>query len=299
MKKTILPVWLLLMLLLASCAAPPAEEAPEVKEIPKVSVSVQPPPAAAVEEPVEYRVRTEVWQDTASTEDGVELASYQLQLPVLSAYLSDGTELLEAKTDKQAQALAAVEIFNEKFEKWAAAEDFSMLVSNAEEDLIWRQTEGFEPFYPYTIGLECETYQTSAMVSVGGLYYSYSGGAHPNTYLLGWNFDLETGAFFDPAQLGEEGFVQTVTEELIRQAHVWAEEEADMLLEDLYWEDYQTIISNWSSYAVSFDENGMTVAFSAYELAPYAAGPQIFTVSYDWLLPHLNEHGRMLLGLEE
>lgn len=296
MKKIMVLIWLLLAVLLTSCAAVPAEEVPEAKELPKVSAAVQPPPTA--EGPVEYRVQTQVWQDTASTEDGVELASYRLQLPVLSAYLSNGTELLEAKTDKQEQALAAVETFNEKFEKWAAAEEFPIIVSNAEEDLIWRQTEGLEPFYPYTIGLDCEIYQTNAMVSVDGLYYSYSGGAHPNTYLLGWNFDLGTGAFFDPAQLGEEGFVQTVTEELIRQARVWAAEEADMLLEDLYWEDYQATISNWSSYAVSFDESGMTVGFSAYELAPYAAGPQIFTVSYDWLLPHLSEHGRMLLGLE-
>ena len=296
MKKAILPIWLLLMLVLASCASAPEEIGPQPDEVPKDSVSVQPPPAE--EEAVEYRVRTEVWQDTASTEDGVELASYRLGLPVLSAHLVGGAELSEAKTEKQAQALTTVETFNEKFEKWAAAEEFSTIASSAEEDLIWRQEEGLEPFYPYTIELDCEIYQTNSMVSVDGLYYSYSGGAHPNTYLLGWNFDLETGTFFDPAQLGEEGFVQTVTEELIRQAQVWAAEEAEMPLEDLYWEDYQATISNWSSYAVSFDESGMTVAFSAYELAPYAAGPQIFTMSYDWLMPHLNEHGRMLLGLE-
>ena len=42
----------------------------------------------------------------------------------------------------------------------------------------------------------------------------------------------------------------------------------------------------------------MVVIFSSYELAPYAAGPQIFRVSYEWLEPYLSAHGRALLGLE-
>ena len=41
----------------------------------------------------------------------------------------------------------------------------------------------------------------------------------------------------------------------------------------------------------------MTVVFSPYELAPYAAGPQEFFLSYDWLKPHLGPHGLELLGL--
>ena len=41
----------------------------------------------------------------------------------------------------------------------------------------------------------------------------------------------------------------------------------------------------------------MTVTFSPYELAAYAAGPQIFRLTYDQLAPHLGEHGRTLLGL--
>ena len=49
---------------------------------------------------------------------------------------------------------------------------------------------------------------------------------------------------------------------------------------------------------MSFDEEGMEVIFSPYELAPYAAGPQSFRLSYDWLEPHLSAHGRVLLGLE-
>ena len=42
----------------------------------------------------------------------------------------------------------------------------------------------------------------------------------------------------------------------------------------------------------------MTVGFSPYELACYAAGPQVFHLTYEQLLPRLSPHGRALLGLE-
>jgi len=41
----------------------------------------------------------------------------------------------------------------------------------------------------------------------------------------------------------------------------------------------------------------MTVAFSPYEIACYAMGPQEFRLSYEQLAPHLNSHGRDLLGI--
>ena len=42
----------------------------------------------------------------------------------------------------------------------------------------------------------------------------------------------------------------------------------------------------------------MTVGFSPYELAAYAAGPQTFHLTYEELSPHLGPHGKALLGLE-
>ena len=50
--------------------------------------------------------------------------------------------------------------------------------------------------------------------------------------------------------------------------------------------------------AVYIDEVGMTVAFSPYELACYAAGTQIFRMTYEWLRPHLSEYGCGALELE-
>ena len=46
-----------------------------------------------------------------------------------------------------------------------------------------------------------------------------AGGAHPNTVLLAWNFDLMTGQFFAPEILAADGqiFLDAVRDEIIRQ----------------------------------------------------------------------------------
>ena len=67
---------------------------------------------------------------------------------------------------------------------------------------------------------------------------------------------------------------------------------------EFFWEDYQDTLANWSNYPVSFDEEGMTVGFSPYELACYAAGPQVFQIPYAELRDCLSEQGRALLGVD-
>ena len=281
---------LLMTLLLTGCGAsamtmvtgsqPPAASAPEVETT----------------EAIRFEVEKQLWSDEANAEDGTTLASYTFQLPVLTAVREDGTSISEARNKTEEQALAAAAAFNEKFGKWAAAEEFPEFVTSAEEDLALRR-EWDTQWMPYELTLDCTVYQTDRIISVAGLYYSYTGGAHPNTWQLGWNFDLEEGIFFGPELLTDGTELQeAVSGEIIRQAQLPLED--GTVPAEGYWEDYEAIIANWTSYTVSFDEEGMVVIFSPYELAPYAAGPQTFRLSYEWLEPHLSAHGRVLLGLE-
>lgn len=267
-------------------------------------VKSAPPPGdiRVAEEPAQEAfhciVETQVWEDSAQAEDGTLLATCRYVLPVLTVCREDGTAIDEARTEQEEQALAAAETFNEKFGRWVAAEEFQTLADGAAEDLAWRRTAGYEWTGSYAVELDCTVYQTDRMVSVSGLYYSNTGGAHPNTYLMGWNFDLESGSFFEPELLSEgKALQETVGAELVRQAQARAVEN-DLEPEVYFWPDHETILADWSSYAVSFDESGMHVAFSPYELAAYAAGVQEFQLSYEWLKPYLSEHGRELLGLE-
>lgn len=283
---------LMMTLLLTGCAA-----ASMVQVNNTAQTAAEPTVESAADQELRYTVTTGQWSDEAWTEDGIPLARYVFELPCLTAVREDGTAVTEARNEAEEQALAVAAAFNEKFEKWAAAAEFDDLVKSAEEDFSWRQAENIEWFDGYTLELGCSVYQTEHLVSVCGTYYSNTGGAHPNTWQLGWNFDLEEGAFFDPELLcdGTE-LKEAVAAEIIRQAEV-PQEDGYIPIQQ-YWEDHAEIIANWTSYAVTFDENGMNVVFSPYELAPYAAGAQEFQVSYGWLEPYLSDHGRALLGLE-
>ena len=56
-------------------------------------------------------------------------------------------------------------------------------------------------------------------------------------------------------------------------------------------------MASWDDYAVTFGKDGMSVGFSPYELAYYAAGSQVFLISYDTLDPYLSDYGRQLLEM--
>ena len=227
-------------------------------------------------------VVTQQLEDALLDDDGTPLVEYSYEIPVLQP---DGGS---APGQERARELA--EAFNAEFSGWTDNAD--AMVQDAREDRSFRDETGLD-FFPYSDGLRCSVYQIGQLVSVSGVYSTWSGGAHPNTVLLSWNFDLETGTFFDPALLdGETGFRDAVTGELKRQARERAAQ-----ADGLFWEDYEATLENWSSYAVSFGQSGMSVGFSPYELAAYAAGPQIFEIPYTTLAPHLGQHARELLGM--
>lgn len=290
-------ILILLCCLLTGCAAAPADRG----EAPPPSA---PPPAAAPapeEAPCGYAVEMAERECASRDNDSALLATYRVNLPALRARRSNGVDITAetAATDAEKRALAVAETFNAQFTPWEAADPLPELAETAREDRSWRQEAGIGDFSEYSIDLDCRVYQTERLVSVAGDYYSYTGGAHPNTVLMAWNFDLETGEFFAPEQLAEdaEAFSQAVREEIVRQIGRRAEDNG-MAAEEMFWSNYEEIAAGWSSYAVSFDETGMTVGFSPYELAAYAAGAQSFLLPYDLLMPHLSDHGRAVLGLE-
>ncbi len=90
-----------------------------------------------------------------------------------------------------------------------------------------------------------------------------------------------------------------MTEEIIRQADARATENGFASPTEMYWEDYQSIAAQWPDYAVTFSDEGMTVVFSAYGMASYAAGEQTFVLDRDFLEPYLSEDGRLLLNISK
>lgn len=273
-------------------SAPPTVSAPSQ---PAISVEIA-DPAPQPAEPVIYTVTMAAKESTVCTETGETLIATSFRYPVLTAHGVHGDPITEGNTEREAAALSVVEAFNDSFADWNSGEDFQGDMEIAMEDYAWRKAEGMDWMGNYTMELSCTAYQTRRMVSVSGLYYSYTGGAHGNSAHLAWNFDLENGTFFGPELLGGAELQTAVAEELKRQSAERAAE-YDALPEELYWADYEAVLEDWQSSAVSFNEKGMTVAYSPYELAAYAFGAQVYEIPYEFLEPYLSLQGMELLGL--
>ena len=305
--RRIIPLLMLLGCLTACAAAPeapPAGDAPAVNAEAAVpsgdgaisgeSVFSQPAPEDLI-----YTVELETLTDSAEAEDGTVLIDRSYQLPVMTVKRQDGTPLTEAAMPAEEAALAVAETFNNRFRAWVEADSADEeQIKWAEEDRAFMEESG-QDWLPYTVDLDCSVYQTEELVSVSAeCYRATPMAAHPNTVLLAWNFDLTTGQFFTPELLASDGqvFSQAVTEELLRQSRETAAS-YDMAPEVFFWENYRDILAGCSSYAVSFDGTGMTVGFSPYELAGYAAGSQIYHLDYGQISGYLSDHGRAMLGL--
>ena len=238
------------------------------------------------EEAASFAVELTDVSGKVDAEDGTPLVEYAFRTPVLR---STGTD--EA-------AAAAAETFNERFAEWHTEDSVRELAALAEEDLAFCREMDMEWHGAHFYDLACTVYRTERLISVAGAYVVYTGGAHPNTFLLSWNFDLKTGEFLGAEELlGREDLKAAVAEELARQARERAESEG-FAAEEFFWEDYETILADWPSYAVSFGAEGMDVAFSPYELAAYAAGAQCFHVDYALMRPYLDAEDLDLLGLQ-
>lgn len=293
-SRTLLAFLLLTLILLplTSCALP-RQNAATVRE------PVQETPVGLPDNLV-CEITTESVSDATRSSNGTILAAYSYQIPVMGIYRRNGEPLTEesAVTERELFAVKMADTFNQAFAQWQNEADFPALEELAWQDYDLSLQEGSDWVNHYEQGLDTDVYQTDRLVSVSGRFYYYAGGAHPNTVLLGWNYDLEKGAFFYAGQLFQE--TEAVTEALLRMANARAAE-WNMDPREFYWEDYEQILGAWSdsSAVVTFDDDNMTVSFSPYDIAAYAAGEQIFDLPRTWIEPYLNQYGKRLLSVSD
>ncbi len=295
MKKTLILPFAAAFLLLTACGtAAGTPDTTEPLDVTETEHTPETPDAAGV---ITYTIEKDTLTDQAYADDGTLVAEYSYEIPRLVAS-RDGTAITEGGTAEDAAALLVANNFNKAFENWQE-DEFQQTVEAAKADYAWYLESDMEWGITYDSELSTDVYLTDRLVSVAGDFYSYSGGAHPNSVLLSWNYDLTTGTMIKATELSDDGpgLTQAVSAEIISQMEATATE-AGLSLTEYYWQNCEEIVAQWPDYAVAFDENGMTVAFSAYELASYAAGPQVFTLSRAWLAPYLNDDGKQLLGWE-
>ena len=241
--------------------------------------------AVSYEEP-RYQLDTTIWREQYTAEDGTELLEYSYQLLELSVVNPEAI----APEEKAAAQLNAENFNDQMAQRMAAA-----------EEMMWETLSNAQIAYEdgYFGGVYTDETTASGLIlgqiiSVRLDNYSYSGGAHPHRFSLGSVFDLTAGRFIDPAQLADdpESFRVGVAALLVEKADAMGEEYTAG-----YWSDYREIIAQWNEGSVLFDENGMTVHYSPYEIGPYAMGDLDLFISYEELAPLMGPGGMAKLGV--
>ena len=258
-------------------------------------------PAAADPEEITYEVTTDPHEETVHAEDGTLLMTVSFQLPHLQAY-ADGTLIETPATPAQEEAMARVNTFHENFNQWRESGDTAQSMEDA-KSLYQSFPDAFSNT-SYCEEFTYMAYRTGSLISIAADYYSYLGGAHPNDVYFSWNFDLDSSTFLTIPELATDpqAFTLAVADMIEVQAgeRFASEPEYEGLsISDIYWDNYRETIEKWGSdYAASFDADGLTVIFSAYELASYANGPQEFHIPYAALDSYWSDSGRTVLGLD-
>ena len=247
-------------------------------------------PAAepAVEEPV-YQLEEASSSRTVRSGDkrDRELAEYTYQILTLSAVDVDGLSAPEAETVRR-----NVETFNDRM--YGLLEEFED--QGREMAVIARSAyaEG-SLSAPYYDTVAASGVITGEVVSIRIDRSGYTGGAHPNSYVSGYLFDLETGQFIPSAsQLADDpaAFHTGISALLIEEAENGGNAKDQSWG---YWDDYQDIIRGESGVTV-FDETGMTVVYAPYELGCYAIGTVELHLDWEELADLLGPGGLEKLG---
>lgn len=246
-----------------------------------------PPPETPPVEP-EYQLDAATAENTFTAEDGTEVAHYAYTLLTLAVV--NGEELSQEIAEA---AERNVDLFNETMA--------ALMEKSAETGRIM----GEDALSGYTVWDRNSIYyydETSARGELLGEIISvrldnqcFTGGAHPNRYVSGFLFDLRAGQFINPIQIADtpEAFRTGAAAVLLEKL----EEQGDIL--DSCWQEYPEIISRWNEGTVLFDEAGMLVVFSPYELGPYTMGEVELRVTYEELASLVGEEGLRRLGVQE
>ena len=243
-------------------------------------------------------------------DDGTVLLAERYELPVLELRTEDGElyTLAENVTanggaGKPAQ-VTAQNAFNTEMNNVLAGleSEAAQMAAEAKELYAENGTSVFLNGSYWTNELSLtQTYMTEGkLLSIAAENYTYYGGVHPNSATRAWSFDLTTGEFLTlDALASEEGDLQGNS---LQESIYWNiyEQIAQKGLSEGYFDDYDSYLQDFPTLAtLNFTENGLTVTFDQYVIAPYAAGPQVFSVPYSEFYNALSEHAKTILSVSQ
>lgn len=114
-------------------------------------------------------------------------------------------------------------------------------------------------------------YQDTAFISVASTIYSYTGGAHPNTYQVYRSYDLKTGKAITLSDLLKIGFEEDLNESAEIEFRMLKEIPPSQALKskDYFFENGTFQLND--NFAII--NRSLIFYYNAFEIAPYAIGP--------------------------
>ncbi len=111
----------------------------------------------------------------------------------------------------------------------------------------------------------------------------YQGAAHPNSHTETLNYDLRNGKQLRLADLFKPGtkYLQTLSTYCIADLKKQSKEKGTELVEDMLKDGAAPTAKNYESWTIT--KQGLGINFDAYQVGPYAAGPQFVMVPYSAL----------------
>lgn len=294
MKRALIGAALLLCLLLSGCGS---KNIPAMQE--QWADQVQGETDAYVADRWTYRLSTETVNEQYRYAENQRLmvdAAYEL--PRMTVYHQDGTPYDE-KTEATSPAVQVAQKFNRYFDEWLVVQktNFFELAAVAVTDYAKNNSIWQPPEYYYTDKVSATFWNNDRIACVTLWDRSFTGGAHEISTRSCVTFDLQTGAEITINDMVDDyaGLRDAVALEILGQIQngKWVKYYDGATLFD----DYEKTIPEWMTRSVFFGDTGMTVVFSVYDIAPYAAGEQAFEVSYDLIEPYMNSYGRQVLGI--
>ena len=211
-----------------------------------------------------------------------QCATYTVEYPVITGLLS---EQATAKINENIKST----IFDYAFltEK---PESFQSLIDELSTEYASILKE--YPDYSSSWSMEINSdiiYQDSSFISVASTIYSYTGGAHPNSYQVYRSFDLETGNPITLADILMPGFEDELNQAAEIEFRMLKEIPPSEELKDkgYFFEGGNFVLND--NFAII--NKSLVFYFNPYEIAPYAVGPTELELKLTDYINLLNENG--------
>jgi hypothetical protein len=228
------------------------------------------------QEPIEFSATTEIVAKQIKQNSKKPKYEIEVEYPQLTGAAGPGID----RFNQESRNLVTRKVAEFKKE---------MAESGSEEVVDAESTLGSDLGIGYTIGIARDDL-ISVEFDIGGYY---EGAAHPNSYTEVLNYDLKNGKVLRLADLFKPGakYLPAISALAIKdlKAQAKAKGPDSMLSDDTIQSGAGPEAKNYKSWTIT--RKGLAITFDAYQVGPYAAGPQNVLIPYAALKDILRPDG--------